>query len=129
MMKHNFSYYQTGSKISTECFGQVIHLLTSLSGGRLALIFYQNQIVSPSTVDVLQVCTKALLGDPIAAPGGIRHQLDITTEKTIRTVIRALRPYWSTFQFDVELPDANVLIPPWINDSKILNSNPELQQL
>lgn len=93
------------------------------------MIFDQNQIVSPSTVDVLQISTKALLGDPIAAPGGIRRQIDKTTEKAIRTVIRALRPYWNTFQFDVELPDANVLIQPWINDSKILNSNPELQQL
>ena len=117
-----------GSNISNDCFGQFIHLFTSLAGGRVAVIFEGNQVALPSTVDSVEICTKALLGDPISWCG-IRRQMDLTSVGRIRTVIRALRPYWSAFQFDVQLPDNNVLVPPWVNDSKILENNPELQKL
>ena len=120
--------FSIGNGITEECFGQIIHLLTSLAGGRLAVVFDEN-VISLSNVEGLENCAKVLLGDPICLPERNHERLDAKLSGAIRSVIREHSPYWDCFKFNVELPDRNVLIPPFIQDSKILECNPELQQL
>ena len=100
--------------------------MTSLGGGRLVVIFEHRKILS-SSLSGLQVCIKALLGDPISTPDGTRH-LDSGSICAIRRTIRAQSPYWGALNFDVQLPDVNVLVPPYMNDEKILRYNTELPQ-
>lgn len=90
----------------------------------MAVIFDQN----PTTIS-LEVCVKALLGEIISVPNVSGHQLDESVVSRIRHVIQTQNPYWSAFCFDIEFPDINVLIPPWMDDSKVLQYNQELHYL
>ncbi|XP_057378320.1 histone deacetylase 6-like [Daphnia carinata] len=115
---------QSGN-ISAECFGQIIHLLTSLAGGRLSVTF-ENSLVTNSGINRIKSCVQALLGEPIGMPGEIYYRLHATSVCTIRTVIKAHNPYWNALQFNMGVPDVNVLVPPFMNDDKVLRYNPEL---
>jgi hypothetical protein len=98
------------------------HLLTSLAGGKVAILLeggYNLTSISHSMV----MCCKALLGDPLPTPMiGTIHPGAV---ETIKLVIRAQQPYWS-FPFLVDLPDQNVLCPPWVTDPKVFQFNKHL---
>lgn len=118
----NFNFI---GNISAEGFGQIIHLLTSIAEGRLSVTF-ENSLVINSSLSRIKSCVQALLGEPIGMPGEIHHRLDATSVCTIRTVNKAHNPYWNALQFNMQVPDVNVLVPPFMNDEKVLRYNPEL---
>lgn len=92
-------------------------------------MIFEHEMIPDSSLSGLQICVKALLGDPIPTPNETRHQLNVASMCEIRSVIRAQIPYWNALKkFDVQLPDVNVLIPPYMNDEKVLRYNPELPQ-
>lgn len=94
------------------------------------MIFDHDQVPG-SSLNGLKTCVKALLGDPISisTPDGTGHQLNVVSVYAIRSVIRAQNTVWSALKFELQLPDINVLIPPYMNDAKVLRYNPELMQL
>lgn len=99
------------------------HLLTSLAQGKIAILLEGGYDLS-STSYSMMMCAKALLGDPLPTPNiGIINPVAV---ETINRVIAAQRPFWSCLQFSVDLPDSNVLCPPWITDPKIFNNNQNL---
>lgn len=115
--------------VSKDCFAQLIHLLSSLAGGRLALVFETSNDPSVNFGD-LDVCTRVLLGDTIEKPSCKKPgKLDEVVVEEIRKLIRTHQSSWSGLKFDHELPDINVLIPPWMNDANVLKCNPELKHI
>ena len=99
------------------------HLLTTLAQGKVAILLeggYNLSSISHSMV----MCCKALLGDPLPSP--TINSIKPSAVETIKHVIRAQQPYWNCFQFLVDLPDKNVLCPPWITDTKIHQFNQTL---
>ena len=98
------------------------HLLTSLAGGKVAILLeggYNLCSISHSMV----MCCKALLGDPLPTP--MIDAINPAAVETIKRVIRAQQPYWR-FPFLVDLPDQNVLCPPWVTDPKVFQFNKNL---
>lgn len=93
------------------------------------MIFKHNQDPISSFCG-LKICVKALLGDPISmsTPEGTNHQLNVVSMCAIRNVIREKNAFWNALKFEVQVPDINVLIPPYMNDEKVLRYNPELLQ-
>lgn len=77
----------------------------------------------PTSIDM---CMKALLGEATAVPQKM-ESFPMNVE-AIRSAIRLYSKYWSALQFGVKLPDENVLIPPWANDAKVLDFNPQLRE-
>lgn len=59
---------------------------------------------------------------------GNKRLNDVAVEE-IQKLVDTFKSSWSGLQFDHQLPDENVLIPPWMNDANVLKFNPELMQL
>lgn len=98
-------------------------MLTSFAQGKVAILLEGGYNLS-SISHSMMMCTKALLGDPLPTPA--LEPINPAAVDTIKRVIAAQSPYWSSLQFLVDLPDANVLCPPWIRDPKIFQFNTDL---
>ena len=105
-----------------------IHLLTSLAGGRLMAIFEGEQQVV-QLLNVVPICVQVLIGNTSEIPAMSQEcRLDPEVIANLKNITRSLRPIWRDLHFDMQLPDRNVLIPPWITDPNIFKFNPELEQ-
>ena len=91
-------------------------------------MIFEHENIPNSSLIGLQICVKALLGDAIPSSNKTRRLLNLESMLAIHSVIRTQIPYWNFGKFDVQLPDVNVLIPPYMNDEKVLRYNPELPQ-
>ncbi len=91
-------------------------------------MIFEHEKIPNFSLSGLQICVKALLGDPIPSSNETRYLLNVESMLAIRSVIRTQIPFWNFVKFDVQLPDVNVLIPPYMNDEKVLRYNPELPQ-
>jgi len=98
------------------------HWLTSLAGGRLLSLFEGSV-----PANTLTACARALNGDRIADPEIQEDELHSGALDRIRTAMRSLRPHWSALQFDIQLPEENVLVEPWMTDAATLEFNPEIR--
>lgn len=94
----------------------------------MAAIFDDADICQPLE-DCLEHSFQALIGDKLSMPVGTDHQLQTDSLDLFRNVMRSHKLYWNTLWYDVKLPDSNVLIPPWMNDEKVLKNNPEITKL
>ena len=106
------------SQSTAAGFAQMMHLLTPLAQGRLALIFEKSDIERAS------LCCSALLGDPL--PKTPTLPLHPTAGQTLRSVLSVYRPFWSRLAPSVDLPEENVLCPGLIADPKVFQDNKNL---
>ena|ERR1711911_442009 len=106
------------SQSTAAGFAQMMHLLTPLAQGRLALIFEKSDIERAS------LCCSALLGDPL--PKTPTLPLHPTAGQTLRRVLSVYRPFWSRLAPSVDLPEENVLCPGLIADPKVFQDNKNL---
>lgn len=102
--------------------GQMIHILLSLSQGRLVLVLEGHE---ESLVQSLRTLAMPLFGDPLSIPSYNIPSEDFG-KRVVQPTIQNVKQFWNALQFDVQLPDENVLIPPWISDSKVHQHNPDL---
>lgn len=105
----------------------MVRQLTSHAAGRMALLFQSSPLYAADCV--IDSCVRFLLGDNIPWSTGKHPLTDNTSDEVLRKVIQVQRPFWTSLQFEVRLPDANVLIPPWMNDEKVIKFNPELHKI
>lgn len=117
-----FIHFMLEEKKMNEILGHSIHLMTSLAGGRLLSLFEGS--VPDNT---LSTCVQALNGESFAEADIQKDQLNGGALDRIRMVTKSLRSFWSALQFDVQLPEENVLIEPWMTDVATLKFNPELR--
>lgn len=114
---------------SVECFGLMVRQLSVLAAGRLALFLQPSSDPFASTTKFNTVL-KALLGDAIPMSIGMRPSMkNELVSRAILQTVRAHKPFWSALQYDIKLPNENVLIPPYMNDMKVLQFNPQLKEL
>lgn len=111
-------------KKMNELVGHCIHWLTSLAGGHLVCLFEGS-----TAADTLSTCVRVLNGDSFADADVQQDQLSDGALGRIRTVMRSLSSWWSALQFDVQLPEENVLVAPWMTDdaAATLQFNPEIK--
>ena len=107
-----------------ELVGHCIHWLTSLAGGHLVCLFEGS-----TAADTLSTCVRVLNGDSFADADVQQDQLSDGALGRIRTAMRSLSSWWSALQFDVQLPEENVLVAPWMTDdaAATLQFNPEIK--
>jgi len=103
-----------------ETLEQVIHSLTALAGGRLAVILNE--------IELSTACLKPLLGEAVSVPFMEKVPDSIFIER-LKEMIGNLSPFWNCLQFQVKVPDFNVLVAPWCNDPKVAEQNPQLLQM
>lgn len=107
----------------------MVRQLSVLAAGRLAL-FLQPSCDTLASATKLKTALKALLGDPIPLSFGMRPSIkNEIASRAILQLVRAHKPFWTALQYDIKLPNENVLIPPYMNDMKVLQFNPQLKEL
>ena len=106
--------------------GHIVHQLAPT--GRMAIFLQPNQdsLSNMSTPKNLESTLRALFGDALPLP---TNSINESGLQSIAKIIRAQKRYWTAFQFDIQLPNENVLVPPWMTDTKVLKFNPELKEL
>ena len=119
---HRFFHFPIEEKKMDELLALSTHWLTSLAGGRLLSLFEGSV-----PANTLTACARALNGDRIADPEIQEDELHSGALDRIRTAMRSLRPHWSALQFDIQLPEENVLVEPWMTDAATLEFNPEIR--
>ena len=134
LFSKNPSQYHTplfSGNVSKDCLAQIVHLLSSLAGGRLVLVFETSPDPQVNFDDrLIDICTRVLLGDIIEKSSYQKpRKLDDAVVEEIKKFMRNHQSSWSSLKFDHELPDENVLIPPWMNDANVLKFNPELKHI
>ena len=93
----------------------MIHSLTALAGGRLAVILNE--------IELSTACLKPLSGEAVSVPFMEKAPDSIFIER-LKELIGNLSPFWNCLQFQV--PDFNVLVAPWCNDPKVIEQDPQL---
>jgi len=108
----------------------MVRQLSVLAAGRLAL-FLQPSCDQLASTTKFNTVLKALLGDAIPMSIGMRPSMknELVSRANILQTVRAQKPFWSALQYDIKLPNENVLIPPYMNDMKVLQLNPQLKEL
>lgn len=72
---------------------------------------------------------KTLIGDPLP-PLSLPHQENRNNvKKAVKNAIVSHKASWNSLAFDVKLPKQNVLVHPWVEDSKThAMYNPEIER-
>ncbi|KAL1123276.1 hypothetical protein AAG570_002362 [Ranatra chinensis] len=86
-----------GCKVTPEGFGHMTHWLTGLANGRVVLSLEGGYNVN-SVAYSMAMCTKALLGDPLAPLKQGLHPCPSAVD-TIREVLDVQAEYWSCLDF------------------------------
>lgn len=110
-----------GCDVTPEGYGQMTHLLTSLAGGKVAVLLEGGYNLNSITVS-MTACVRALLGDPLPPPK--IGTVDPASAAAIQRVIKYHLPYWSNLQLNKETEeDSEALL------QKIKAANAEFLQL
>lgn len=96
-----------GYKVSPEVYGHLTHWLSSLANGRIILTLEGGYNVN-SISYAMTMCTKALLGDPLAILEPRQTPCN-SAVNSINNVLRTHKQYWPNLMFQMSLPKENVL--------------------
>ena len=90
-----FSWNYLECDVTPGGYGHLVHLLTSLAFGRVALLLEGGYNVE-ATANSMTMCVRALLGDPLPEPSAT--PVDPAGSAAIQRVIQHLQPYWSNLE-------------------------------
>ena len=88
-----------GCDVTPEGYGQMTHLLTSLAGGKVAILLEGGYNLHSTSISMTS-CVKALLGDPLEPPK--IDTVDSGASSAIQRVIKHLLPYWTNLKLSKE---------------------------
>ncbi|CAG5102380.1 Similar to Hdac6: Histone deacetylase 6 (Mus musculus) [Cotesia congregata] len=100
-----------GYSVSPVAYGHFTHWLSSLANGRLILVLEGGYNVN-SISYAMTMCTKALLGDPLAPITRSTAALSTSAITSIKNVLKTHKPYWSNLVYQAALPKENVIPQP-----------------
>ncbi|XP_065353218.1 histone deacetylase 6 isoform X1 [Cloeon dipterum] len=107
-----------GCKVSPEMYGLMTRWLQGLAGGRLVVALEGGYNVTSISYG-FTMCSKALLGDPIASVESTRMAPNQSAVASIRKTQQAHKPHWSCLKFyDYCLPNRDGEVPMGSYDSK-----------
>lgn len=110
-----------GCDVTPEGYAQMTHLLTSLAGGKVAVLLEGGYNLHSISVS-MTACVRALLGDPLPPPK--IGTVDPEAASAIQRVIKYHLPYWSNLKLS-EVSDEDVEV----TLSKIKAANAAFLQL
>ncbi|XP_044580069.1 histone deacetylase 6 isoform X2 [Cotesia glomerata] len=100
-----------GYSVSPVAYGHFTHWLSSLANGRLILVLEGGYNVN-SISYAMTMCTKALLGDPLAPITRSTAALSTSAITSIKNVLKTHKPYWPNLVYQAALPKENVIPQP-----------------
>ncbi|XP_008555902.1 histone deacetylase 6 isoform X1 [Microplitis demolitor] len=112
-----------GYSVSPVAYGHFTHWLSSLANGRLILILEGGYNVNSISYS-MTMCTKALLGDPLAPITRSTAALCTSAITSIKNVLKTHKRYWPNLVFQAALPKENVIPQPASVSDKIYDVSP-----